>query len=54
MKFSKHSEDGTKIEMEISEHASLNEVFEEFQRFLRACGYVIKYNKVLDLVDVDE
>lgn len=54
MKFSKHSEDGTKIEMEIPEHASLNEVLEEFQNFLRACGYVVEYNKVLDLMDMDD
>ena len=54
MKFSRHTEDGTKIEMEIADHTYIGEVLQEFQNFLRACGYVIEYNKVLDLVDIDE
>lgn len=54
MKFSRHDISGTKIEVEIHDDCALDEVFEEFQNFLRACGYVIDYNKVLDLVDTDE
>ena len=55
MKFSKYStESGTNIEVEVHNHSTLDEVLEEFQNFLRACGYVIEYNKYLDLVDIDE
>ena len=54
MKFTHQHSDGTKIEMEMLEHASMDEVLEEFQNFLRACGYVIEYNRVLDLVDMDQ
>lgn len=54
MKFIQHRDDGTKIEMEIADHKYIGEVLEEFQNFLRACGYVIEYNKVLDIVDMDE
>ena len=54
MKFSRHDISGTKIEMEVHDDITLDEVFEEFTNFLRACGYVIDYNKVLDLVDTDE
>jgi hypothetical protein len=54
MKFSKHSEDGTKIEMEVPDASTLDEILDNFQLFLRACGYVIEYNKVLDIVDMDE
>ena len=54
MKFIQHQDNGTEIEIKIDDHASLNEVLEEFQNFLRACGYVIEYNKVLDIVDMDE
>lgn len=43
-----------KIEMEVHDENTLSEVLQEFTNFLRACGYVIDYNKVLDLVDVDE
>ena len=43
-----------KIEMEVHDESTLEEVLEEFLSFLRACGYVIEYNKTLDLVDVDE
>jgi len=28
-------------------------VLEEFQNFLRACGYTIEYNKMLDIVEMD-
>jgi hypothetical protein len=45
---------GTKVEMEIHDDSSIPEVLEEFQNFLRACGYVIDYNKVLDLIDMDK
>lgn len=54
MKFSKSAEQGTKIEMEVHDESTLDEVLEEFQNFLRACGYVIEYNKVLDIVNMDE
>jgi|TARA_R110001592_G_scaffold3446_1_gene19367 hypothetical protein len=53
MKFSKNI-NGTKIEMEIDNHASLDDVLEEFQNFLRACGYIIEYNQCLILEDMDE
>ncbi len=54
MKFIQHQDNGTKIKMEIASHASLDDLLEEFQNFLRACGYTIEYNKVLDLRDMDE
>lgn len=54
MKFSRWDEQGTKIEMEVHDESTLDEVIEEFQNFLRACGYVIEYNKVLDIVNMDE
>lgn len=54
MKFIKDDENGAKIEMELSNESTLDEVLAEFQNFLRACGYVIEYNKVLDVVDMDE
>ena len=48
------NQDRVKIEMEVHDECTLNEVLEEFQAFLRACGYVIEYNKTLDIVDIDE
>ena len=58
MKFIKEdryaNQNRTKIEMEVHDESTLDEILEEFQNFLRACGYVIEYNKVLDLVDMDE
>jgi hypothetical protein len=54
MKFTHQATYGTKIKIEMAEHASMDAVLEEFQNFLRACGYVIEYNKVLDIVDMDE
>lgn len=48
------NQDRTKIEMEVHDESTLDEVLEEFQNFLRACGYVIDYNKVLTLIDMDE
>jgi hypothetical protein len=54
MKFSRWDERGTKIETEVHDDCTLDEVFEEFTNFLRACGYVIDYDKVLNLVDTDE
>lgn len=54
MKFSRHSINGVKTEIEIHDDCTLGEVLEEFQLFLRACGYVIEYNKTLDLVDVND
>lgn len=54
MKFIRENNNLTKIEFVVEEDASLDEVLEDFQNFLRACGYVIEYNKVLDFVDMDE
>ena len=55
MKFSKYdTESGTNVEIEIDNHSTLDEVLVEFQNFLRACGYTIGYNKVLELIDMDE
>jgi hypothetical protein len=54
MKFSRCSDNGTKIEIEMSEHASMDEVLDEFQNFLRGCGYVIEYNQCLTFVDMDK
>jgi hypothetical protein len=42
-----------KIEMEVHDDSTLDEVLEEFENFLRACGYVIEYNQVLTMVDMD-
>ena len=49
MKFKHQHSDGTKIEIEVGEHASIGAVLEEFQNFLRACGYVIEYDQYLCL-----
>jgi len=48
------NQDRFKVEMEVHDESSLDEVLEDFTNFLRACGYTIEYNKVLDLVLVDE
>lgn len=48
------NQDRTKIEMEVHDESSLDEILVEFQNFLRACGYVIEYNKVIDIVDIDQ
>ena len=54
MKFIQHQDNETKIEMEIDNHSSLDEVLYEFQNFLRACGYMIEYDKCLVLENMDE
>ena len=54
MKFSRWDENGTKIEMEVHDESTIDEVLEEFQNFLRACGYVIEYNQCLILEDMDQ
>ena len=54
MKFSRNTIDGVKTEIEIPDDSRLDEVLEEFQNFLRACGYTIEYNKVLTIEDMDE
>lgn len=58
MKFIKEdryaNQNRTKIEMEVHDESTLDEVLEEFQNFLRGCGYTIEYNKVIALVDMDE
>lgn len=43
-----------RVEIQISDESSLDEVLQEMTYFLRACGYTIEYNKVLDLVNIDE
>lgn len=53
MKFIYETNNLTKIEFTVEDDSTLDEVLEEFQNFLRACGYVIEYNKVLDIVDMD-
>lgn len=54
MKFSRWDEQGTKIEMEVHDYSTLDEVLVEFANFLRACGYVIEYNKVLTIEEMDQ
>lgn len=54
MKFSENNINGTKIEMEMSVGSPLDDVLDEFQNFLRACGYTIEYNQVLTVEDMDE
>ena len=55
MKFSKYdTESCTNIEVEVHNHSTIDEVLEEFQNFLRACGYVIHYNECLILEDMDK
>lgn len=54
MKFKHQHSDGTKIEIEMAEHASMDAVLEEFQNFLRACGYVIDYNQYLTLEKIND
>ena len=54
MKFSRCSDNGTKIEIEVAEHSTIDEVLDEFQNFLRGCGYLIEYNQCLTIVDMDE
>ena len=38
----------------MSAHAPMDAVLDEFQNFLRACGYVIEYDKYLVLENMDE
>lgn len=54
MMFSRLDENGTKIVIEVHNNSTLDEVLDEFTNFLRACGYVIEYNKVLIIEDMDE
>jgi len=54
MKFIQESDNGTKIEVEVHEDSTIDEVLEEFQNFLRGCGYVIDYNQCLVLENMDE
>jgi hypothetical protein len=54
IKFIKFEEDTfTRIEFQISDESNLSEVLETIVLFLRASGYMIEYNKTLDLVDID-
>jgi hypothetical protein len=54
MKFSRESDTGTKVVIELHDDSTLDEVLEEFQNFLRACGYTIEYNRVIAMVNMDE
>ena len=54
MKFKYETDNDSTIKMEISKYCTLDEVLEEFQRFLRGCGYTIEYNQVLAIVEMDE
>jgi hypothetical protein len=42
-----------KIKLEMQEDSSLEEILVGLTCFLRACGYVIEQDKVLDFVDWD-
>ena len=53
MKFTHQNSDGTKIEIEMAEDPSMDAVLEEFQNFLRACGYTIDYNQCLVLENME-
>jgi succinylarginine dihydrolase len=56
IRFTKHDEGGMlrRIEFQISDEATLDEVLDEFTNFLRACSYTIEYNRVLDFVDRED
>ena len=54
MKFTNSNINGVTNETEIPDDSTLDQVLEEFQNFLRGCGYVIEYNKCLILGDMDE
>ena len=58
MKFIKEdryaNQNRTKIEMEVHDESTLDEILDEFQNFLRGCGYVIEYNQCLTFVDMDK
>jgi hypothetical protein len=54
MKFSRTGTDGTRIEMEVHDESTIDEVLDEFKNFLRACGYVINYNENIEVVNTDE
>lgn len=48
------NQDRVRVEMEVHDECTLDEILEEFQNFLRACGYVINYNQVLTIEDMDK
>lgn len=41
------------IEMTLTPEATLDEMLEAYTNFLRACGYTINYDQVLDFVEMD-
>jgi hypothetical protein len=43
-----------RVEMEVHDESTLDEVLEEFQNFLRACGYTIEYDQALCLKGMDK
>jgi len=53
MKFTHQHKDGTKIKIEMLEEPSIDAVLEEFQNFLRACGYGIENNQCLFLEETN-
>lgn len=53
MKFTS-SNKGNTIEVTVHEDASLDEVLEMFQGFLRARGYAIPYDETIKKVAIDE
>ena len=54
MKFLYEKDNGTEIGFYLSKYTPLDEVLEEFQNFLRACGYTIEYNQALAIVEMDK
>ena len=45
-------DDATDIEFVVSEHLNLEQILDEFSRFLKAIGYV--FDGYLDIVDYDD
>ena len=54
MKFINNNTNGVKNETEVPNDCTIDEVLEEFQHFLRACGYIIEYNQCLTFVDMNK
>lgn len=54
MKFEQEQRNGTKVSIEISDESTIDDACEAFQNFLRACGYVINYNEVIAVINMDE
>lgn len=55
MKFINENENtGTKITFDVCQEATIEEVLEDFQNFLSACGYVIDRNECLVMEKMDQ